>query len=169
MHALISASAVVFGFEGLPIAPAVVLVAYAALAEPPIEAAISAAFLGFVLDALTGAPVGLNMLACVVAFFLAWPNALWVSSPRSLSAFLFAGGMSAGYFLTLRVLLLIFNDEPFGVQGLFTIALANGALALLLFPPWHRLLVRLGLETDQANLEQKLEMRTRRGKSEPSA
>ena len=162
LHAALAALAVTFGSSGLPIAPAVVLVAYAALAEPPLEASVSAALLGLILDCLTGAPVGMNMLACIAALWVARPLTARVTSPRSWSAFLFAAGLAAGYALFVRGLLWIFAREHFGIQGIFTTAITSGVVALLLFPGLSALMVRFGLEEREENLANKLAKRAKK-------
>jgi rod shape-determining protein MreD len=162
LHAAVAALSVTFDSSGLPIAPAVVLVAYAALAEPPVEASISASVLGLLLDALTGAPLGLNMLACLAALGLGRPLAGSVSSPRSWSAFLFAAGLSAGYSIFIRVLLSVFAGESFGFQGVFTTALTSGLLALMVFPWLSAAMIRFGLEDREESLAEKLGRRARK-------
>jgi rod shape-determining protein MreD len=163
LHAGVSALAVVIGATSLPVAPAVVLVGYAALVEPPVEASLTASSLGLVLDALSGSPLGLNMLACLLALLLGRLAAGWVTSPRGLSAFLFASVLSAGYYLFVLSLLFIFGTEreSFGLQGLVTTSLTNGALALVLFPACQRLLIWAGLEERSKTMEERLRHRAR--------
>jgi cell shape-determining protein MreD len=163
LHAAESAVAVILGMTSLPVAPAVVLVAYAALVEPPVEASLSASSLGLVLDALSGSPLGLNMLACLLALLLGRLAAGWVSSPRGLGAFAFASLLSAGYYLFVLTLLFVFGTdrESFGLQGLTTTSLMNGLLALLLFPICQKLLVWVGLEERSESMEERLKQRAR--------
>jgi len=163
LHAIQAALAVALGVTSLPLAPAVVLVAYAALVEPPVEAALAASSLGLVLDALSGSPLGLNMLACLLALLLGRLAAGVVSSPRGIPAFLFASVLSAGYHLFVLTLLFVFGTdrESFGLQGILSASLANGLLALLLFPLLQRLLVSVGLEERQESMEERLRRRSR--------
>jgi rod shape-determining protein MreD len=163
LHALEAGLAVVLGSSSLPLAPAVVLVAYAALVEPPVEAALTASCLGLVLDALSGSPLGLNMLACLFALLAGRLLARRVTSPRGVAAFLFATGMSAGYSLFVLTLLYVFGTarESFGLQGVVSSSLANGALSLLLFPLCQFLLVSLGLEEREATMQERLSRRAR--------
>lgn len=163
LHALESGLAVVLGATSLPVAPAVVLVAYAALVEPPVEAALTASSLGLVLDALSGTALGLNMLACLLVLLLGRFAAPRVPSPRGVSAFLFAALLSAGYHTLVLTLLYVFEAqrESFGFQGIVTTSIANGLLALLLFPLVQRLLVALGLEEREATMEERLSRRAR--------
>lgn len=164
LHALEAGAAVAFGLEGLPLTPAVVLVAYAALAEPPVEAAVSAVLLGLVLDAVSGSPLGLNMLACLIALLSGRVLSSWVSAPRGLPALAFAAGMSAGYHLFILVLRVLFagHREVKGVLDVVAVALGDGVLALFLMPTVQWALVKLGLEDPEDPLEQRLSARVRR-------
>lgn len=158
LHAAEAALAVAFGMEGLPLVPGIVVVAYAALVEPPMEAFTTAALVGVVMDALLGTPVGLNMLACLFALGIGRVFAEKVSSPRTLIAFLFAAGISAAYHAFVVTLLLIFTSEQAG-RGLFSvvpIALANGALSFALFPLLRRLLIAAQLEEREVSFEERL-------------
>lgn len=163
LHAFEAGFAVVLGSTSLPVAPAVVLVAYAALVEPPVEAALTASCLGLVLDALSGSPLGLNMLACLLALLAGRFFARRVSSPRGAAGFLFATGMSAGYSLFVLTLLYVFGTdrESFGLQGLVATSFANGLLSLLLFPLCQWLLVSMGLEERETTMEERLSRRAR--------
>lgn len=160
-HALLAGLAVAFGSSSLPLMPAVLLVSYAALVEPPVVAALAASTVGIVLDALAGAPLGLNMLACLLALLLGRFAASWVKSPRGLSAFLYAAALSAGYHLFVVTLLYVFGSHPEGLalHGLVGAALWNGFAALLVFPFTQWLLVRLGLEEREETLSERLARR----------
>ncbi len=163
LHALEAGLAVVLGVTSIPLAPAVVLVAYAALVEPPVEAALTASSLGLVLDALSGSALGLNMLACLLVLLLGRVAAARVPSPRGVSGFLFAALLSAGYHLLVLTLLYVFeaDRESFAVQGIVTTSISNGLLSLLLFPLAQRLLVVVGLEEREASMEERLARRAR--------
>lgn len=166
LHATEAALAVSFGSAGLPLSPGIVVVAYAALVEPPVEAAITAALMGVVMDAMLGAPVGLNMLACLFALGLGRTLADKVSSPRSLVAFLFAAGISAAYHTFVVTLLFVFTSAQAG-RGVFSVlptALANGALSFFLFPLLRRLLIAAGLEEREVSFEERLSDRATRKK-----
>lgn len=161
LHALDAGLAVAVGASSLPFVPAVILVAYAALVEPPGVAVVSASTAGLVLDALSGAPLGLNMLACLLALLLGRLSSSWVKTPRGPPAFLFAGGLSAGYHLFVVTLLYVFGSHPesLALQGLFSTALWNGLASLAVFPFTQWLLVRLGLEEREQTLAERLSRR----------
>ena len=158
LHAIVAALAVALGWDALPVAPAVVLVAYAALAEPPIEAAISATLLGFMLDALSGSPIGMNMLACLLALLLGRLAAGAVAAPRGLGAFVFGGAMSMGYHLFLLIVLFMFDSEreAFGILGILSTAVFDGLLALVLMPTTQVLFISLGLEEREVTMTERL-------------
>jgi rod shape-determining protein MreD len=158
LHAIVAALAVALGWDALPVAPAVVLVAYAALAEPPIEAAISATLLGFMLDALSGSPIGMNMLACLLALLVGRLAAGAVAAPRGLGAFVFGGGMSMGYHLFLLIVLLMFGGEreSFGLLSILSTGLFDGLVALVLMPATQALFIALGLEQREVTMTERL-------------
>ena len=165
LHALSAGVAVALGVDVLPLVPGVVLVAYAALAEPPLEAALSASSLGLVMDALSGSPVGLNMLACLLALLLGRLASSQVASTQSFTAVLFAAALSAGYHVFVLALLFLFGGAQseqlgltgtLGVSGALWSAIWNGALAFALFPLIQRLMVRLGLEERELSFQERL-------------
>lgn len=158
LHAIMAALAVTLGWNALPVAPAVVLVAYAALAEPPIEAAISATLLGFILDALSGSPIGMNMLACLLALLVGRLAAGAVAAPRGWGAFAFGGLMSMGYHLFLLVVLFMFDSsrEAFGLLGILSTAIFDGWAALFLMPAAQALFISLGLEEREVTMTERL-------------
>lgn len=165
LHALQAAAAVSLGVSGLPMVPAVVLVAYAALAEPPVEAAVSATFLGLVLDALSGSPLGLNILACLLALFVGRLSAGMVAGPFGASAFAFAAVLSAGYHLFVLFLLTVFGAPRggLGIGSVLWTGFVDGLLAVVLMPMVQWLFVRLGLEEREVTLKERLRSRATRG------
>src|SRR5690606_34090125 len=54
---------VMLGVSSVPFTPGSVVVAYAALTKPPIEAAITASLCGLVVDGLSGIPLGVSSFA----------------------------------------------------------------------------------------------------------
>lgn len=178
LHAVQAAVAVAFGWESMPVAPAVVLVAYAALAEPPVEAAITATFLGLILDALSGSPIGLNMLSCLLALLVGRLAARWVTAPRGWGALAFGAALSAGYHLFLLILLKTFGAyrEGLGILSVLSTALWDGLLSVVLMPATQWLLVAVRLEEREVTATERLSRRaqsaraatTRKGYGAPS-
>jgi|GEM_PF-1101684 len=166
-HALEAGLAVSLGVSDLPLVPGVVLLVYAILVEPPVEAAVTALALGFAMDALTGTPLGLHMVACLLTLLGARFFADTVTSPRSPAAFLFAMGCSAAYHTVAIVLLLLFagHRESLGVGGILMAAGANGVLSLMVFPPIRSLLIWLDLEKAEVSFEQRLAHQAQRRKA----
>ena len=142
LTAMTGALAVAFGWSSMPLVPGVLLVAYAGIVDPPVEAAVSAASIGLVVDALTGTPLGLNVLACVFVLMGSRFVVGWVPAPRGLPSFLFAAGFSAAHaLLALSLLFLFQRRESFGLAALLATALENGVASVVLFPIVHRSLV----------------------------
>lgn len=156
-----AALAVVLGVSSLPFVPGVVLVAYAALVDPPVEAAITATLVGLVVDALSGTPLGLNVLACLLALLTGRLFAPWVLQPRGVAALLFTGGLSAGYHLVALTLLYVFSAErkAFGFLPMLTTAAGNALLAVVVIPVTRRALVAVGLEDKGESLRDRLSTR----------
>lgn len=145
------------GLSAVPLVPGILLVAYAAIAHPPVESAVSAAVIGLVMDALAGTPLGVNVIACVAVLVWSRPVVGWVTSPRGVPSFLFVGWMSAAYaFVSLLLLFLFQRRESFGFVGLFSTALSNAVASVVLFPVLQRLFVALRLEEKGESLQERL-------------
>lgn len=162
LTALCGAVAVAFGWSSLPIVPGVILCAYAAMVDPPIEGVVTAAAVGLVVDALTGTSLGLNVLACVAVLVGSRFFVGWLSSPRGLPAMLFVGGFSAAHaFLSLLLLYLFQRREGFGLVSVFTTAVANALVSAALIPILQWLMVALRLEERDASLQERLSGKAR--------
>lgn len=161
LHGMQAALAVSFGVSSLPVLPAVVLVAYAALVEPPVVAALAASTIGLLLDALSGSPLGLNMLACLLALLLGRSAAEWIHAPRGTPAFLFTAAMAAGYHVFVVTLPWAFGPHPdeWVISGFMSTAWWNGVASLFIFPLAQRVLVRMGLEEREETLSERLARR----------
>lgn len=156
LTALCGALAVPLSVSALPVVPGIIVLAYAALVDPPVEAALSAALIGLVLDALSGTPLGVNVLACVLVLVLSRLALGWVTSARGVQAALFAAGVSAAWAFIALVLLSLFQRRAFGIGAIPVLALCNGLLALALMPALTRLLVVLRLEERGESLQERL-------------
>lgn len=157
LTALGGGAAVVLGVSTVPLVPGILLVAYAAIVHPPVEAAVAAALIGLAMDALCGTPLGLNVLACVAVLVGSRPFVSWVPLPRGIPSFLFVGCTSAAYaFLSLLLLFLFQRRESFGLVGLFSTALVNAAVSVPLFPLLRLAFVRLGVEDRGESLQERL-------------
>ncbi|HEY4222529.1 MAG TPA: hypothetical protein VGO62_14340, partial [Myxococcota bacterium] len=126
------AVAVMFGWSSVPVVPGVLLVAYAAIVDPPVEAAVSAAVIGLVIDALAGTPFGVNVLSCVAVLVGSRFVVGFVPQPRGIRSALFTGGLSAAHALVSLVMLYLFQRrEGFGFVPLVTTAFVNGAVSFV--------------------------------------
>ena len=157
LTAATGALAVMFGWSSVPLVPGVLLVAYAAIVDPPVEAAVSAALMGLVIDALVGTPLGVNVLACVAVLVGSRFFVGWVTAPRGIPSFLFTAGFSAAHaLLALSLLFLFQRRQSFGLAELFSTALVNAVFSVVLFPVVRRLLVALRLEERGESLQERL-------------
>ncbi|MFZ9886365.1 MAG: hypothetical protein ACO3JL_02585 [Myxococcota bacterium] len=163
LQAFIAAAAVAFGVAAVPLTPAVLVVAYAALVEPPVEGALSATCVGFLLDAISGTAIGLNMLACLLLLLVGRLMARRVPSPVGPLGALFVSALAAGYYLFVLTLLYIFERgrESLALEGLLSTSILTGAASLLVFPLIQRIFVRLGLEERAASVAERLSRRAR--------
>ncbi|MBI1948413.1 MAG: hypothetical protein HYS27_22190 [Deltaproteobacteria bacterium] len=157
LTALCGALSVALGWSSLPIVPGVILCAYAALVDPPIEGVVTAAAIGLVVDAMSGTSLGLNVLALVAVLVGSRFVVGWVTSPRGLQAALFVGGFSAVHaFLSLLLLYLFQRRGGFGLVSVFTVAIANALVSVALIPPLQWLMVALRLEERDETLQERL-------------
>ena len=157
LTAVTGAQAVMLGWSSLPVVPGVLLCAYAAIVDPPIEAAISAAVIGLVVDALAGTPFGVNVLSCVAVLVGSRFVVALVPSPRGFRSFVFVGGFSGAHALISLVMLFLFQRrEGFGFVPLISTAVANAIVSIALFPLLQRLFVALKLEERGESLQQRL-------------
>jgi rod shape-determining protein MreD len=151
------AAGVMLGLSTVPVVPGVLLVAYAAIVHPPVEAAVGAALVGLVMDALVGTPLGVNVLACVALLVASRFVVGFVPHPRGIPSVLFVAGMSAAYaFLSLLLLFLFQRRESFGFVGLVSTAVSNAIASVVIFPLLHRLFVSLRLEEKGESLQERL-------------
>ena len=146
--AVLRAAAVVLGVSGVPVTPAAVVVAWAALALPPLEAVVAASLCGLVVDALGGLPVGLSSFSLVVSLLLARLGTRSVTRAVGPLAALFAGGVGLLQATISWLLLAIFAPEraPWQPGTLMLVGLFDAALAWALLPMLDRLGVLVGLE-----------------------
>jgi cell shape-determining protein MreD len=162
LTAAVGALALPFGVSSLPVVPGVMIVAYAALVNPPVEAAISAALCGLVMDALAGTPLGVNVLACVLVLVASRLVVGWVTSARGVQAALFVAGLSAAWaFISLSLLLLAQTRQSAGLSAVPLLALTNGLASFAVLPVLNRLLVVLRLEEKGESLQERLAQKGR--------
>jgi|GEM_PF-2163387 len=139
---------VVLGVSAVPLTPAAVVVAWAALVLPPLEAVVTASLCGLIVDALAGLPVGLSSFSLVVALLVARLGTRSVTRAVGPLAALFAGGVGLLQVTLSWLLLAVFAPEraPWQPGTLFLVGIFDGVLALLLLPLLDRLGVLVGLE-----------------------
>ncbi len=155
------AMAVVLGTTSLPVTAGVVVVAYAAINWPPVEAAVAAALCGLVIDALSGMPLGVSSFALVITLLVARLGLRFVSESRGVAASAFAGvfGMLQALVATSSLAAFGEGHGGFDLAGAFAIGVLDFALALALFPLLHQLLVALSLEERSTSLRERLAAR----------
>jgi hypothetical protein len=151
------AMAVVLGTTSLPVTAGVVVVAYAAINWPPVEAAVC----GLVIDALSGMPLGVSSFALVITLLVARLGLRFVSESRGVAASAFAGvfGMLQALVATSSLAAFGEGHGGFDLAGAFAIGVLDFALALALFPLLHQLLVALSLEERSTSLRERLAAR----------
>lgn len=160
--AILAALAVPLSLTTVPIVPGVILVAYAAIVDPPVEAAISAALVGLTMDALAGTPLGVNVLACVLVLVASRLVIGWVTQPRGVQAALFVAGFSGAYaFVALLLVNLFQRREAFGLGSVLVLALWNGLASFAVLPLLSRALVLLRLEEKGESLQERLASKSR--------
>ncbi len=158
--AIISSLPVLFGTPAWPITPGAVIVAYAALAQPPVEAAVTAALVGLVVDALSGSPIGVSSFALVVTLLVSRPAVSLVPQPRGWMSFAFVAGFATAHALLAQALLALFGQRrAVDLLIVVVVGVLDAVLSLLLFPILRRVLVVLRLEDKGATLGERLSAR----------
>jgi cell shape-determining protein MreD len=158
--AVSSALAVTVGSSGLPVTAGSIVVAYAALATPPIEAAFSAALVGLVVDALNGAALGTSSFTLLATLLASRLGIELVPTNRGWPAWTFVGVFAFAQTLLAMLLLALFGQRSaVDVGGAVAIGVVDGVVAMGLFPALHGVLVLLRVEERSATLGERLQAR----------
>ncbi len=151
---------VLFGWPALPVTPGAVVCAYAALTTPPIEAAVTAALVGLVVDALSGSPIGASSLALLVTLLTSRLGVSLVPLARGGAAFAFVAAFAAFHALLAQALLALFAQRrAVDLVIVVVVGILDALLSLILFPVLRRVLVILRLEDKGATLGERLSAR----------
>jgi len=156
-----SALAVALGTAALPLTPGSVVVAYAALTTPPVEAAFSAALVGLIVDALAGASLGASSFSLLVTLLVSRLGVGFVPSTRDAVSFLFVGAFAFTQALCAMAMVALFGPTHRGVDlsVAVVVALVDIVVAWALFPVLHEVFVLLRLEERSATLRERLQAR----------
>jgi rod shape-determining protein MreD len=158
--AVFGALPVLFGSPAWPVTPGAVIVAYAALTLPPVEAAVTAALVGLVVDALSGSPIGVSSFALVVTLLLSRLGVSLVTQPRGFTSFVFVFAFAFTHAFFAQTLLALFGQRrAVDLVVVVVVGILDAVLSLLLFPVVHRVLVLLRLEDRGATLGERLSAR----------
>jgi hypothetical protein len=155
LMALVRALPVVIGVAALPVTPAAIPVAWAALTLAPLEAVVAASLCGLVVDALGGLPVGLSSFSLVVALLVTRLGIRNVMRPVGPVAAGVAGIVGLLQALVSFALLLFFAPEraPWQPTALVASSVLDVGLAWVLLPVLDRLGVLVGLERTTSTAE----------------
>ena len=150
-----------FGVSSIPATPGAIVVAYGALTMAPVEAIVTAALCGLVVDALGGMPLGVGSFSLVVTLLVARLGMRFLTESRGPVAAAFAGGFAAFQGLLVGALLSAFADRAgsFNLIEAIAIGAIDGVLALILFPLLHWIGVTLGVEERGASHRERLAAR----------
>ncbi len=159
--ALFSACAITLGTAALPITPGSIVVAYAALATPPVEAAFSAVLVGLVVDALSGTSLGASSFSLLVTLLVSRLGASLVPSTRDGVAFGFVGLFAAAQALLAMLMIALFGQThaQLDVATAVVVGVLDAVVAVALFPALHAVFVLLRLEERSATLRERLQAR----------
>jgi cell shape-determining protein MreD len=159
--ALCSALAVTLGIAALPVTPGSIVVAYAALATPPIEAAFSAVLVGLVVDALSGTSLGASSFSLLVTLLVSRLGVSLVPSTRDRFAIAFVGVFASAQALLAMALLALFGQSHarLDVVVVVVVGALDALVAIAVFPLLHVLFVLLRLEERSATLRERLQAR----------
>jgi cell shape-determining protein MreD len=159
--AVASGFAVVLGRGALPLTAGSVVVAYAALATPPVEASFTAMLVGLVVDALAGASLGASSFSLLVTLLLTRLGEGFVPSTRDRSAYAFVLAFAFVQALLASALLALVGPTHRGLAlaGAVQIAVVDAVAAVMIFPLLHAVFVLLRLEDRSATLRERLQAR----------
>jgi hypothetical protein len=159
--ALCSACAVTLGIAAVPVTPGSIVVAYAALATPPVEAAFSAVLVGLVVDALSGTSLGASSFSLLVTLLVSRMGVSLVPSTRDRFAYAFVALFSSAQALLAMVMIALFGQAHarLDVATAVAVGVLDALLALALFPALHAVFVLLRLEERSATLRERLQAR----------
>ncbi len=160
---IFSAVAVALGCGPLLMTPGSIVVAYAALTVSPIEAALAATLVGFVVDALGGALLGASSFSLLVTLLASRLAVGLVASPRSGQALLFVGGFAVTQALTAMILQALFAQGAavVHVADAFLLGVLDAIVAAVVFPLLHETFVLLRWEERNTTLRERLQSRAR--------
>lgn len=153
--ATLRALPVIGGLAAVPATPGAVVVAWAALALPPLDAVVTAALCGLIADALGGLPVGLSSFSLVVALLVARLGTRGMTRAVGPLAALFAGGFGLLQVVVSWALLALFAPEraPWQPGALILTGVVDVGVALVLLPILDRLGVLIGLARSTSTAE----------------
>jgi hypothetical protein len=158
---VLGALAVTFGTGAFLATPGAVVVAYAAITAPPIEAAFSAVLVGLVVDVVAGTSLGVSSFSLLVTLLLARFGVSLVPSPRHPTAYAFVAAFAAVEALVSMLLLALFAQRhaPIAPGKIVVVSIVDTVIAFLLFSALHELFVLLHLEERTATLKERLQAR----------
>jgi hypothetical protein len=156
-----SASAVTLGSAGIPFTPGSIVVAYAALATPPVEAAFSAVLVGLVVDALSGTSLGASSFSLLVTLLVSRLGVSLVPSTRDGSAVAFVGLFAVVQALLAMTMVALFGQPHARIDVWMAVIVGvfDAVVSLVVFPALHAVFVLLRLEERSATLRERLQAR----------
>ena len=146
----------------VPLAPALLLIAWSAMHDGLIEGALAAACVGVVVDALSGNALGVGIFAALVCFLLGHFAMQLGASAHGVSSFLLAGVVTLAFCVVAIGLWVLFGSRSeFGWKNMLATAACNTVAAPAVFALIRRIWVFLRLHDGDTSWEDRLASRGR--------
>lgn len=135
----LNASAVIWDIADFPLTLLPAVWVFAAYYQKPSEGLWTSLLAGFVIDGLTGMPIGANGLISVIGFALCFMGGLWLGRPSHAVLWAFVAASSFLYRLLLAPILLVLWSRSSNMEWWSTIWAPpiDGLIGLLLIYIWN--------------------------------
>ncbi len=153
-HSLIGALAVAFSMQSLPVMIIPAVLTYMAFFSSPAESLATALVTGFIVDSLTGVPLGIAIIAQILVWFISAIAAAWIGKPRAVIIIMFICFMSFTYRLMLYLMQLV-SGVYFGnfkLADLLLMPIVDCLIGYLIFEAILKLFSRFRLLDQSENL-----------------
>ncbi len=152
---------VVFRLEALPLAIAPLIIAFSIFFQNPIEGFSLVFIMGFILDAFSAMPIGVNSTVLFLLWFGSIAAIAWLGKPDWLMIFILIIAISIIY----RIAMFFLQYLLFGQAGYFEwvtllwAPILDGMIGICLVRFLHNLLVRLKLVEPILDISSRLSSR----------
>jgi hypothetical protein len=155
------AFAVSIGVEAIPLVVAPLLITYAVFFQGLLDALVAIFAVGFLVDAVSGMPIGTNMALIFVLWFGARAALGWLGKPHWSVIFIFVVVISLLYRLLLGATLYFFTQSTGNIEWFSLVwpPLADGLVGIVFLRVLYKILVQLRLTESMEDASSRLSSR----------